>query len=91
MRVRCTTCRHGELYTEGTTRAPNCSPANVFLCPECGGKGWDDPRPGRRVSAAVWWKPWTWGTTRWEWRDDHAMPMPAAPLSGLRLILGGEE
>jgi len=28
------------------------------------------PHPTREVSAAIWWKPWTWGEYQREWRED---------------------
>lgn len=46
------------------------------ICPECGMDPGDPKSPaedatgfwmyavGFKVSAAVWWKPWTWGSTR---------------------------
>jgi hypothetical protein len=32
------------------------------------------------MSAATWWKPWTYGAVRWEWRDDCVRPTPAEPV-----------
>lgn len=42
-----------------------------LVCPECGKER--DVLQGatasaRWVSTSVWWKPWTWGSGRWETR-----------------------
>lgn len=74
---RCRSCGHGHPIITGCTRATTSDPpADLLICQSCGGIGFDDPRPGRVVSLDVWWDPRTWGTTRWEWRDDAARALP---------------
>jgi hypothetical protein len=75
--LRCQSCGHGHPTLPGCTRAKtSASPTDMLVCRSCGNTGFDDPRPGRTVSDAVWWNPWTWGATRWEWRDDAARALP---------------
>ncbi len=86
MRIRCSDCGHGEDIRGGAVYVPY-ETVSVYLCPECGCRKWDDPRPGRLTFAAVWWNPWTWFRTRWEWRDQDAR---ALPIDGIRLLPGGK-
>jgi len=67
------------------TRAPSGSlffAISWGACPKCGTKVEYyrlSPVPGkpyvikvlRRVSTAVWWKPWTWGRGYWEEKEDE--------------------
>jgi hypothetical protein len=74
MRLRCTKCKAGEEWVrDAVRRAPGVPLAKdrvQMLCQTCGSSAFDDPRPGRYVSASVWWKPNTWNTGKWEWRED---------------------
>lgn len=75
--IRCCSCGAGTVFYEGTTRTtlPTAS-TSTLICQSCGSTKFDDPRPGREVSTSVWWNPWTWGSTRWEWNDAGAKPLP---------------
>jgi len=77
MRCRCGECGYA-VNAAGMKRVP-ASAVKRLLCPRCGGSQWSDPMPGRLVSAAVWWKPWTWFQTAWQWREADAVPMPRSP------------
>lgn len=76
--VRCQSCRTGHRFDTGMKRSVPIDDA-VFIpviCAGCGSTKFDDPRPGRKVSAAVWWNPLTWLRVRWEWRDDCVRVLP---------------
>lgn len=74
MRLRCQKCKVGNHWNRSATRIrPETTLAQnkeFMLCSACGSTNFDDPRPGRYVSSSVWWKPGTWSTGKWEWRED---------------------
>ena len=91
---RCATCKTGERYIPGESVLEDVIAADEesCICEKCGGLGWESPRPGR-IIPWMWWKPWTWGRTIWEWRDDYVIT-PEAPSKGhanLLLLPGGKD
>lgn len=78
MAVRCHECGYGvTLRTISLVEPGHMTDERTrLLCDRCGCPKWDLPRPGREVSASVWWDPRTWGRTTWEWRDQDEKPWP---------------
>lgn len=96
LRLRCAECKHAHPTLSGVDFA-HVGPIDAsdtfrrILCPNCGGSDWCPPRPGRLETTSTWWKPSTWGTTQWVWRDDPSgiVPFPQKPFT--LMVLPGEE
>lgn len=77
----CSGCNRGFLATEMNVVDGPIDPAKNRCCPDCGHYAVEALRAGREVSAAVWYKPWTWYATRWE-GFAHQTPFPTESVGG---------
>lgn len=87
----CAKCGYGLPYGKPSdwlpTEAGPPSGKKWLHCTQCGGTQFNQARPGREVFKFVWWNPFTWWDTVWEWNNDPAEIRPWAHRATPKLIL----
>lgn len=73
---KCKKCAQGTRYRPDMVRKADLLPLQMVVCQGCGGTQFEDPCSGRQESTNVWYNPYTWGTTKWVYREDERRELP---------------